>query len=177
MVPSPRDDSLFVPSRTSEHARTFVSWPCREDLWGDLLAEAEAEYAAVVGAIARHEPVTVIAPPGVEPRLPAGTAYPVDVVELPIDDREEGRASTEDVSPPKDQCFELRRHGFSFPLEQINGVDEELCFFVDWISFDAERRTRRVDRSRCHEAGGAILEEDILLFHERKLVERDEVYQ
>jgi agmatine deiminase len=86
MVPSPRDDSLFVPSRTSEHARTFVSWPCREDLWGDLLAEAEAEYAAVVGAIARHEPVTVIAPPGVEPSLPAGTAYPVDVVELPIDD-------------------------------------------------------------------------------------------
>ena len=34
MVPSPRDDSLFVPSRTTEHARTFVSWPCRAELWG-----------------------------------------------------------------------------------------------------------------------------------------------
>ncbi|MDX6629821.1 MAG: agmatine deiminase [Gaiellales bacterium] len=85
-MPSPRDDSLFVPSRTTEHARTFVSWPCREDLWGELLAEAETEYAAVVAAIARHEPVTVIAPPGVTPRLPAATTYPVDVVELPIDD-------------------------------------------------------------------------------------------
>src|SRR3979490_2820051 len=64
LVPSPRDDSLFVPSRTAEHARTFVSWPCREELWGGLLDEAEAEYAAVVEAIARHEPVTVIAAPG-----------------------------------------------------------------------------------------------------------------
>jgi agmatine deiminase len=86
MVPSPRDDSLFVPSRTAEHARTFVSWPCRQDLWGGWLAEAEAEYAAVVAAIARFEPVTVIAPPGVAPRLPSGTAFPVDVAELPIDD-------------------------------------------------------------------------------------------
>jgi agmatine deiminase len=86
MVPSPRDDSLFVPSRTAEHARTFVSWPCREDLWGGLLAEAEAEYSAVVAAIARHEPVTVIARPGTTPRLPPGTSHPVDVAEIPIDD-------------------------------------------------------------------------------------------
>ena len=85
-MPSPRDDSLFVPSRTAEHARTFVSWPCREGLWGDHLPEAEAEYAAVVAAIARFEPVTVIAPPGATPRLPGGTSYPVDVAELPIDD-------------------------------------------------------------------------------------------
>jgi agmatine deiminase len=86
MVPSPRDDSLFVPSRTTEHARTFVSWPCRQDLWGEFQAEAEAEYAAVIDAIARFEPVTVIAPPGVVPRLPVETAHPIDVAELPIDD-------------------------------------------------------------------------------------------
>jgi agmatine deiminase len=86
MVPSPRDDALFVPSRTAEHARTFVSWPCREDLWGGLLSDAEAEYAAVVAAIAQFEPVTVIASPGSEPRLPSGTAFPLDLAELPIDD-------------------------------------------------------------------------------------------
>ena len=86
MVPSPRDDALSVPSRTVEHARTFVSWPCRADLWGGHLAEAEAEYAAVVEAIARFEPVTVIAQPGTTPRLPADTAHPVDVAEIPIDD-------------------------------------------------------------------------------------------
>jgi agmatine deiminase len=86
MVPSPRDDSLFVPSRTTEHARTFVSWPCRAELWGGFLSEAEEEYAAVVEAIARFEPVTVIVPPGAVPRLPVGTKYPVDVAELPIDD-------------------------------------------------------------------------------------------
>ena len=85
-MPSPRDDALFVPSRIVEHARTFISWPCREELWGGHLAEAEAEYAAVVEAIARFEPVTVIARPGTPPRLPAGTAHPVDVREIPIDD-------------------------------------------------------------------------------------------
>jgi agmatine deiminase len=86
MVPSPRDDSLFVPSRTSEHARTFVSWPCRPELWEDHQAAAELEYAAVVEAIARFEPVTVIAQPGTHPSLPRGTTHPVDVAEIPIDD-------------------------------------------------------------------------------------------
>jgi agmatine deiminase len=86
MVPSPRDDSLYVPSRTAEHARTFVSWPCRPELWDGHLAEAEVEYAAVVEAISRFEPVTVIAQPGTRPGLPAGTTYPVDVAEIPIDD-------------------------------------------------------------------------------------------
>ena len=85
-MPSPRDDSLFVPGRTAEHARTFVSWPCRPELWDDHLAEAEAEYAAVVAAIARFEPVTVVARPGTRPELPAGTVHPVTVEELPIDD-------------------------------------------------------------------------------------------
>jgi agmatine deiminase len=86
MVPSPRDDSLSVPARTAKHARTFVSWPCREDLWLGHLAAAEDEYAAVIAAIAAFEPVTVIAPPGVMPRLQGATRHPVDVAELPIDD-------------------------------------------------------------------------------------------
>jgi agmatine deiminase len=85
-VPSPRDDSLFVPSRTAEHARTFVSWPCRPELWDDHLAEAELEYRATVEAISRFEPVTVIAPPGTQPSLPSGTAHAIDVAEIPIDD-------------------------------------------------------------------------------------------
>ena len=85
-MPSPRDDSLFVPSRTAEHARTFVSWPCRPELWDDHLAEAELEYRATVEAIARFEPVTVIAPPGTQPSLPSGTTHAVDVAEIPIDD-------------------------------------------------------------------------------------------
>jgi agmatine deiminase len=86
MVPSPRDDSLFVPSRTAEHARTFVSWPCRPELWDAHLAEAEAEYAAVVEAIARFEPVTVIFQPGTQPRVPTDTVHPLRLAEVPIDD-------------------------------------------------------------------------------------------
>jgi agmatine deiminase len=85
-VPSPRDDSLFVPSRTAEHARTFVSWPCRPELWDDHLAEAEVEYAAVVEAISRFEPVTVIFRPGTSPAFPADTVHPVRGAQVPIDD-------------------------------------------------------------------------------------------
>jgi agmatine deiminase len=85
-VPSPRDDSLYVPSRTAEHARTFVSWPCRPELWDTHLAEAEVEYAAVVEAISRFEPVTVIFRPGTQPVFPADTVHPVRGAEVPIDD-------------------------------------------------------------------------------------------
>ena len=40
----------------------------------------------MVEAIAGFEPVSVIAQPGTRPRLPADTAHPIDVIEIPIDD-------------------------------------------------------------------------------------------
>lgn len=83
---TPRACGLRAPARTGRHARTLVSWPTFRPVWGDHRARAVAEYAALVAAIARFEPVTVVSDPatGAEARLAlAGSA---EVLELPIDD-------------------------------------------------------------------------------------------
>ena len=45
------------------HARCWMAWPCREAPWGGGLDEARRAYAEVAQAIARFEPVTMIARP------------------------------------------------------------------------------------------------------------------
>ena len=40
-----------------------MCWPARADMWGDLFAGAEAAHADVANAIARFEPVTMLAAP------------------------------------------------------------------------------------------------------------------
>jgi agmatine deiminase len=83
---TPRVDGLFAPIRTAPHARTFVSWPSNFNSWGpDTLAAAQAEYSAIVAAIAQWEPVTVLADPGAAPALPRGSRHPVEVFETPLD--------------------------------------------------------------------------------------------
>ena len=157
MVPSPRDDSLFVPSRTTEHARTFVSWPCRQELWGDFLNEAENEYAAVIEAIAGFEPVTVIVPPGAVPRLPVGTAFPVDVAELPIDDswvRDNGRISRRGRTRWRGRrAVRLQRLGGKFaPFADDALLPARLAQLLGMRVYGDDRRGRRADvRRRGHD--------------------------
>ena len=38
---TPRADGLRLPARWVEHARTLVSWPCREDVFGPLMEQAK----------------------------------------------------------------------------------------------------------------------------------------
>ena len=45
------------------HARCWMAWPCREAPWGGGLDEARRAYAEVAQAIARFEPVTMVARP------------------------------------------------------------------------------------------------------------------
>jgi agmatine deiminase len=76
-----------TPAEWEPHERTLMGWPCRARLWGETLAQARADYAAVANAIAEREPVTMIANPGadaVQARAACGGS--VEVVELPLDD-------------------------------------------------------------------------------------------
>lgn len=75
-----------MPAEFAEHERTVMCWPQRRELYGDLLAEAEAAHALVASTIAGFEPVTMIAAPGAGERAAARCGPGVDVVELPIDD-------------------------------------------------------------------------------------------
>jgi len=64
-----------------------MGWPCRLELWGPVIEQARADYAAVANAIAAFEPVTMIANPGADAAAArAALSAAVDIVELPIDD-------------------------------------------------------------------------------------------
>ena len=60
---TPRADGLRLPARSVTHARTLLSWPCRTDVFGPLMARAREEWAEVAHAIARFEPVTLLVRP------------------------------------------------------------------------------------------------------------------
>lgn len=95
-----------VPAEWEPHDGTIVCWPARDDLWGSLRERAVEDHVALIEAVSRFEPVTVIAspqhaeeadlmcarsaPPGhaeVAGGHPPGPSHhPVDIVEIPIDD-------------------------------------------------------------------------------------------
>ncbi|MCJ7710533.1 MAG: agmatine deiminase family protein, partial [Chloroflexi bacterium] len=85
---TPAAAGFTMPPEWAPHAATRMAWPCRTELWGDLLEAAKADYAAMIHAVAAFEPVLVVCPPGQasEIRDACGTASAVEVLELPIDD-------------------------------------------------------------------------------------------
>lgn len=77
-----------MPAELEPHERSLVAWPCRDEIYpGPRMAEARAAHAEVARAIARFEPVTVIANPGADAEAAAeACGGAVEVVALPIDD-------------------------------------------------------------------------------------------
>jgi agmatine deiminase len=76
-----------TPAEWEPHERTIMGWPCRTELWGDTLAQARMDYAAVANAVAAFEPVTMIANAGSEAaQARAACAEAVEIVELGLDD-------------------------------------------------------------------------------------------
>jgi agmatine deiminase len=76
-----------MPAEWEPHERTLMGWPCRLELWGETIDRARADYAAVANAIARFEPVTMIAAGAPDAAAARAACDPrVEVVELPIDD-------------------------------------------------------------------------------------------
>jgi agmatine deiminase len=63
-----------------------MAWPTRPELWHGQYESAKAEYAAVAQAIARFEPVLMVAAPGLGEDATRCCGPSVEVVELPIDD-------------------------------------------------------------------------------------------
>jgi agmatine deiminase len=68
------------------HERTAMCWPARTDMWGELYADAEAAHAEVANAIARFEPVTMLAAPRTSERAAEMCGSGVEVIEQAIDD-------------------------------------------------------------------------------------------
>lgn len=83
---TPREDGLRMPAEWSPHAATFMAWPERVELWGELFEAAERDYAEVANAIAAFEPVVMVASPERAGRARRMLSGAVEVLELPIDD-------------------------------------------------------------------------------------------
>ncbi|MEM9521263.1 MAG: agmatine deiminase family protein [Actinomycetota bacterium] len=78
---------MRMPGEFEPHGRTVICWPCRDDLYpGARMNEARGAHATLAQAIARFEPVTMIAPPGLADDAADQCGSGIDVVELPIDD-------------------------------------------------------------------------------------------
>ncbi len=52
-----------MPPEWAPHERCWMAWPCRPEVWGDVLAEVRVNYAQVANAIAAFEPVYMLTPP------------------------------------------------------------------------------------------------------------------
>jgi agmatine deiminase len=76
-----------MPPESAEHDATIMAWPCRAELWEDLMTVAKGEYSAVANAIAEFEPVIMVASsPADSAEARAALSRRVEVVEMPLDD-------------------------------------------------------------------------------------------
>ncbi|MGE0308679.1 MAG: agmatine/peptidylarginine deiminase [Acidimicrobiia bacterium] len=75
-----------MPAEWAPHERTIMGWPVRTHVWGSELTAAMRDYALCARAIARFEPVTMLAP---RQHLDAAADLcgpAVEVIEFDIDD-------------------------------------------------------------------------------------------
>jgi agmatine deiminase len=77
-----------MPAEWEPHERCIVGWPTeiRGEVWGEQFLLAKASYAAVAQAIARFEPVLMLARPGEGGVARSYCGSDIEVVEMPIDD-------------------------------------------------------------------------------------------
>lgn len=74
------------PAEFEPHARTWMAWPHRRDMYGETLPAMQKAYADVAHAIAEFEPVTMVAHPDHAGGARAQLGNGIEVIEIPIDD-------------------------------------------------------------------------------------------
>jgi agmatine deiminase len=75
-----------MPAEWTPHERCWMAWPCRRELWDEGLDAARTAYADVARAIARFEPVTMIAREADTADAAARCGGTVDILAMPLDD-------------------------------------------------------------------------------------------
>ncbi len=82
----PADLGYTMPAEWAAHAGCWMAWPKRAELWREHLEAAREDYVRVAQAIARFEPLTMVADPdqATDARRRCGPS--IRVVSLPIDD-------------------------------------------------------------------------------------------
>lgn len=90
-----------MPAEWALHERCLMSWPSNPEVWGEFSHDIKTEYAQVANAIARFEPVLMIAAPGLAAEVKNFCDSSIEVVEFPLDDawiRDNGPIITQDAN-------------------------------------------------------------------------------
>ncbi|MEX0281204.1 MAG: agmatine/peptidylarginine deiminase [Arenibacterium sp.] len=82
---SPSELGYHMPPEWAPHARTWMMWPCRSEVWDDI-EETRADYTRVAHAIRNYEPVTMVVHPRDRSGAAAALGADIELLEHPIDD-------------------------------------------------------------------------------------------
>jgi agmatine deiminase len=83
---TPQADGFHMPAEWEKHDRCYVIWPERPDNWRLAARPAQAAFGAVAEAIARCEPVTMLASARQYVHARVALSGSIDVVEMGSDD-------------------------------------------------------------------------------------------
>ena len=152
---TPVEDGFRMPGEFEPHAGCWMLWPERPDNWRLGAKPAQRAFAAVAGAIARFEPVTVCASraqfPNARHMLPAH----IRLVEMSSDD-----AWMRDCGPTFVRNDQGIVRGVSWQFNAWGGLNGGLYFPWDQDALVA-RKVLEIERLDCYRAnfvleGGSI---------------------
>jgi agmatine deiminase len=146
---------MRMPAEWAPHERTIVCWPAREARWQERFADAKAEHAAVVNAIAAFEAVTLAVDPSQEAEARAAVRGDVDVVAIPLDDswaRDSGPIFVTDGNPTHPRRAGVH-FGFNAWGEKFSPYDDDAAFGARVLEHLGEER---VDAGDLILEGGSI---------------------
>jgi agmatine deiminase len=75
-----------MPGEFERHAATWMAWPARREIWGDLFAEVKSDYASLAQTIARFEPLYMVANSADADEARRLCGARVTIIEYPIND-------------------------------------------------------------------------------------------
>ncbi|MFD0401220.1 agmatine deiminase family protein [Kitasatospora sp. NPDC059811] len=78
--------SYAMPAEWRPHTRTFMAWPALDSVWGDQLPAVRQDIAHVAQAVARFEPVVLMARPDQSAAARQLCGSSVEVLDLAVDD-------------------------------------------------------------------------------------------
>ena len=82
---NPAEGGFFMPAEWAPHARCWMIWPSRREVWDDMAATKSA-FAAVARAIRLFEPVTMVANAADVPEAQEFLGSAIEVMAAPVDD-------------------------------------------------------------------------------------------
>ena len=147
----PAMDGFRMPGEFEAHARCWLIWPERPDIWREHALPAQQAFALLAAAIARFEPVTVGASPRQLAFARAALLPQIRVLPLPNND-----AWVRDTGPSFVVNGAGQRRGVDWRFNAWGGL------YSNWTRDDAvARRVLAIERSARYRApmineGGAI---------------------